>query len=62
MVAGSAEGHLPAWGLAPCGMWVLTMILPTAMHQALGSTSLLVHRESNDFVPVLGSLPSSKRN
>lgn len=61
MVAGEAEGHLPASGLAPCGMWVLAMILPTAMHPALGSTPLLIHREGNDFVPVLGSLQRETR-
>lgn len=61
MVAGEAEGHLPAWGLPPCEMWVFTIILPTAMHPAPGSTSLLIHRESSDFAPVLGSLQRETR-
>lgn len=47
-----AGGHLPTWGLASGGKWALERIIPTPWDQDLGSTLPLIHRESNDFVPV----------
>lgn len=46
-------------GLAPCG---LKKDAFHSMHQALDSTLPLIHRESNDLVPVSGEFTSSKRN